>query len=136
MSSLWRCGVGVIDGTSKCTAIATLPKSGSSEKFGVMSDISSHSHGMVILIPPKKNVITAFEICMTACQNANGSLPVYHTMKTIIRFIGPVVTKCWPDFLHASKYAFPGPELDWYGHCCVNKVGGSGGMLPQENFSN
>ena len=46
-----------------------------------MSGISSHSHGMVILVT-KKNiyiyVITAFEICMTACQNANGSLPVYH----------------------------------------------------------
>ena len=30
-----------------------------------------------------------------------------------------------------------GPEpaiLDWYGHCGVNKLGGSGGMLPQENF--
>ena len=30
-----------------------------------------------------------------------------------------------------------GPEpaiLDWYGHCGVNKVGGSGGMLPKENF--
>jgi len=32
-----------------------------------------------------------------------------------------------------------GPEpaiLDWYGHCGVNKVEGSGDMLPQENFSN
>ena len=34
----------------------------------------------------------------------------------------------------------PGPApaiLDWYGHCVrvsVNKLGGSGGMLPQENF--
>ena len=33
-----------------------------------------------------------------------------------------------------------GPQpaiLDWYGHCMglsANKVGGSGGMLPQENF--
>ena len=30
-----------------------------------------------------------------------------------------------------------GPEpaiLDWYGHCGVKKLGGSGGMLPQENF--
>ena len=33
-----------------------------------------------------------------------------------------------------------GPEpaiLDWYGHCVrssVNKLGGSGGMLPQENY--
>ena len=36
----------------------------------------------------------------------------------------------------------PGPAptiLDWYGHCVrvsVNKVGGSGGMLPKENFLN
>ena len=32
----------------------------------------------------------------------------------------------------------PAPAiLDWYGHCVrvsVNKAGGSGGMLPQENF--
>ena len=38
-----------------------------------------------------------------------------------------------------ARYS-PGPEpaiLDWYGHCGVNKVGGgSGGMLPQGNFSN
>ena len=30
-----------------------------------------------------------------------------------------------------------GPEpaiLDWYGYCCVNKLGRSGGMVPQENF--
>ena len=26
--------------------------------------------------------------------------------------------------------------LDWYGHCGVNKVRGSGGMLPQVNFLN
>ena len=26
--------------------------------------------------------------------------------------------------------------LDWYSHCGVNKLGGSGGMLPQENFLN
>ena len=24
--------------------------------------------------------------------------------------------------------------LDWYGHCGLKKLGGSGGMLPQENF--
>ena len=24
--------------------------------------------------------------------------------------------------------------LNWYGHCSMNKLGGSGGMLPQENF--
>ena len=32
-----------------------------------------------------------------------------------------------------------GPEpgvLDWYGRWGVNKLGGSGGMLPQENFLN
>ena len=35
-----------------------------------------------------------------------------------------------------------GPEpaiLNWYGHCMhlnVNKLGGCGGMLPQENFLN
>ena len=30
-----------------------------------------------------------------------------------------------------------GPEpavLDWHGHCGVKKLGGSGGILPQENF--
>ena len=30
-----------------------------------------------------------------------------------------------------------GPEpaiLDWYGYCGMKKLGGSGGMLPQENF--
>ena len=35
-------------------------------------------------------------------------------------------------------YAGPAPTiLDWYGHCVrvsVNKLGGSGGMLPQEIF--
>ena len=34
--------------------------------------------------------------------------------------------------------AGPAPAIsDWYGHCVgvsVNKVGGSGGMPPQENF--
>ena len=32
-----------------------------------------------------------------------------------------------------------GPEpaiLDWYGHYRVNKLGGSGGMLPQEKILN
>ena len=36
--------------------------------------------------------------------------------------------------------AGPAPAiLDWYGHCMcvsVNKLGGSGGMLPHKNFSN
>ena len=34
-------------------------------------------------------------------------------------------------------YMLAGPKpaiLDWYGHCGVNKLGGSGGMLSQENF--
>ena len=26
--------------------------------------------------------------------------------------------------------------LDWNGHCGVKRLGGSGSMLPQENFSN
>ena len=45
------------------------------------------------------------------------------------------------SYYYNGYYVFnPGPEpaiLDWYGHCVrlrVNKLGGSGGMLPQENF--
>ena len=38
---------------------------------------------------------------------------------------------------YANMQATAWPEaaiLDWYGHCGVNKLGESGGMLPQENF--
>ena len=40
----------------------------------------------------------------------------------------------------SCRHHISGPEpadLDWYSHCMclsVNKIGGSGGMLPQENF--
>jgi len=37
--------------------------------------------------------------------------------------------------MHHSTISGPEPAmLDWYGHCGVNKLGGSGGMLPQENY--
>ena len=36
---------------------------------------------------------------------------------------------------HTIDTARPEPAIvDWYSHCGVNEVGGSGGMLPQENF--
>ena len=42
--------------------------------------------------------------------------------------------------LHKCINTGPAPAiLDWYGHrvrLSVNKLGGSGGMLPQENFLN
>ena len=44
-------------------------------------------------------------------------------------------------FLSVKLQVVTGPEppiLDWYGHCVrlsANKLGGSGGMHPQENFS-
>ena len=44
------------------------------------------------------------------------------------------------DLVLAKSVTVAGPAptiLDWYGHCMrlsVNKLGRSGGMLPQENF--
>ena len=42
-----------------------------------------------------------------------------------------------PNMIIIGGIPIAGPEpaiLDWYGHCGVKKLGGSGGMLPQENF--
>ena len=53
------------------------------------------------------------------------------------------VADCWLMHNHIGpEVTCTGPApaiLDWYGHCVrvsVNKLGGSGGMLPQEIFQN
>ena len=66
-------------------------------------------------------------VCMRVCECMRGACVCVYVCVCVCVRVCVCVCVC----------VCAGPEpviLDWYGHCGVNKLGGSGGMLPHENF--